>query len=464
MGLIYAVARAAYNLWLHPLRHYPGPRLSAASGIPTVLMILRGQPHKEIANLHDQYGEIVRIGPNELSFVNAEAWENIFDHRKAGQGENVKDPAFAAPFSGNIIGAGRDDHRRMRRLLSHGFSAQKMSEQQPLIRQYIDLLIRRVREVGEQGSKAVDMVSWFNWTTFDIIGDLAFGEPFGCLENSGYHPWVAAIFSAVKVNTWLGLVARYPSLSSSLALFIPKSMKEGAEAHDNLTRLKVDKRLSLKTSRPDFVDAMLSKGDLSMTKEEIYDNAGLLIGAGSETTATALSAATFFLTMHPNVLQKLTQEIRTSFESEDAINIQGVQKLDYMLAVLDETMRLHPPPPVANLRQACPGGTRIGVWHWAMFRNPNNFLLPNSFIPERWLGDKRFINDNKQSFQPFSYGPRNCIGKNLAYVEMRIIMARLIWNFDMFLAEESCDWLEKEEVYTLWHKGPLYVKMKPRLI
>jgi hypothetical protein len=55
--------------------------------------------------------------------------------------------------------------------------------------------------------------------------------------------------------------------------------------------------------------------------------------------------------------------------------------------------------------------TRIGVWHWAMFRNANNFLLPNSFIPERWLGDKRFVNDNKQSFQPFSYGPRNCIGK-----------------------------------------------------
>lgn len=98
----------------------------------------------------------------------------------------------------------------------------------------------------------------------------------------------------------------------------------------------------------------------SMTTKEIYENAGLLIGAGSETTATALTAATYFLTTHPDVLQKLTHEIRTSFQSEDEITIQGVQKLDYMLAVLDETMRLHPPSPVANLRQACSDGVEVG--------------------------------------------------------------------------------------------------------
>lgn len=96
-----------------------------------------------------------------------------------------------------------------------------------------------------------------------------------------------------------------------------------------------------------------------MSREEIYENASLLIGAGSETTATALSAATYLLAMNPEVLAKLVTEVRESFSSESEIDFVSVQKLDYMLAVLDETMRLHPPSPVANLRQVCDGGDVI---------------------------------------------------------------------------------------------------------
>ncbi|KAJ0295616.1 hypothetical protein Brms1b_013766, partial [Colletotrichum noveboracense] len=121
-------------------------------------------------------------------------------------------------------------------------------------------------------------------------------------------------------------------------------------------------------------------------------------------------------------LVKLVTEVRESFSSEGDIDFVSVQKLDYMLAVLDETLRLHPPSPNANLRRVCDGGdvicdkfvphgTSIDVWHYAIFRDPRNFDLPDSFIPERWLGDKRFVNDNKDALQPFSFGPRNCIGK-----------------------------------------------------
>lgn len=96
-----------------------------------------------------------------------------------------------------------------------------------------------------------------------------------------------------------------------------------------------------------------------MSRAEIYDNANLLIGAGSETTATALSAATYLLAMNPEVLGRLGAEVRGSFSSESQIDFVSVQKLDYMLAVLDETLRLHPPSPVANLRRVCDGGDVI---------------------------------------------------------------------------------------------------------
>lgn len=96
-----------------------------------------------------------------------------------------------------------------------------------------------------------------------------------------------------------------------------------------------------------------------MSREEIYDNANLLIRAGSETTATALSAATYLLAMNPEVLARLVTEVRGSFSSETEIDFVSVQKLDYMLAVLDETLRLHPPSPNANLRRVCDGGDVI---------------------------------------------------------------------------------------------------------
>ncbi|KAK2596439.1 hypothetical protein N8I77_013329 [Diaporthe amygdali] len=465
-------------------RRYQGPKLAAASDLYYARMVVTGRPHERIAALHAQYGPVVRIAPTQLSFTDPSAWRDTFGHRRQGQAEHPKDPIFHAPFRGNIIGAERDDHRRFRRLLSHGFSAQAMMNQQPLITQYVDLLMQQLHENCGGGSRKLHMTSWYNWCTFNIISHLAFGEPFGCLQNSNYRPWVSAIFGAVKQNALLGLIGRYALLAPLLKLLIPQS------AHLNLTHAKVDKRLALTAPRPDFIDAMTMKGDLpslallferlrpsasnyaqTMSREEIYDNANLLIGAGSETTATALSAATYLLAMNPRVLAKLTTEVRESLSSEGQIDFVSVQKLDYMLAVLDETLRLHPPSPNANLRRVCDGGdvvcdhfvphgTSIGVWHYAIFRDPNN--CPDSFIPERWLGDPRFVNDKRDALQPFSYGPRNCIGKNLAYVEMRVIPARLLWNFDLTIAEDSRNWQEQEEVYTLWLKGDLNRYLIPK--
>lgn len=147
-----------------------------------------------------------------------------------------------------------------------------------------------------------------------------------------------------------------------------------------------------------------------------------MIIAGSETTATALSGVTFLLGTHPEILAKLTEEVRSGFSSEDEITLLSVQKLKYMLAVLDETLRVYPPAPGPTPRVVpaggnvicdrwLPEGTVVSMWQWAMFRSPKNFTRPGAFIPERWLGDERFLGDSKEALQPFSFGPRNCIGK-----------------------------------------------------
>ena len=108
-----------------------------------------------------------------------------------------------------------------------------------------------------------------------------------------------------------------------------------------------------------------------------------------------------------------------------------------------------------------PGGTSVSVSHWSCYHSADNFLDPYKFVPERWLGDERYIDDNKRALQPFSLGPRNCLGTNLAYAEMRVILARLLWNFDIELCEESNNWAEGIKVFMIYQRPPLRVKLTP---
>jgi hypothetical protein len=100
-----------------------------------------------------------------------------------------------------------------------------------------------------------------------------------------------------------------------------------------------------------------------MSHTEIVDTSVLLTTAGSETTATTLAATTFFLGSHPDVLEKLKAEVRSAFKSEGEIDLNSVQNLKYMLAVLKESMRVYPPVPIALARKSPPGGSQIAGKH-----------------------------------------------------------------------------------------------------
>lgn len=118
--------------------------------------------------------------------------------------------------------------------------------------------------------------------------------------------------------------------------------------------------------------------------------------------------------------------------------------------------------------------------HYASYRSSSNFTFPHAFLPERWLGlDSRFEQDKKDVLQPFSLGPRNCLGKkyvlsttiqtdiltmfyySLAYCEIRLILCKLLYHFDLTLCPESSTWTN-QKVYFLWDKPPLMVTLKDR--
>lgn len=338
------ILRSVYYAFLHPLAKVPGPKLYAFSDLPYLYHLMRGEWQRKLKQLHDQYGPVVRYTTDNVSFTTPGAWKTIYGHRSAGQESFHKDPTFYRKTNSghpHIIVANDADHRRQRRLLTHAFSEKALRGQEHLIKHYVDLFIAKLHDKARRGEQA-DLVQWYNFTTFDLIGDLAFGEPFGCLASGGYHPWVAMIFENIKMSVFHEAIQRHPALKRLVSLFVPARLVRSRKEHAALSEQTAKRRLEGgNVERGDFMSYILRHNDeKGMTLGEIVENAGVLIIAGSETTATQLSGTTFHLLRNRDTYERLVKEVRASFESEDDITLLGVNGLEYMNAVFEEGFRM----------------------------------------------------------------------------------------------------------------------------
>lgn len=273
----------------------------------------------------------------------------------------------------------REGHARVRKVLAHGFSAKSLQEQEPVIREHVDLFMQKLKDIttttstfpDNAGGASLDIVAWFNFLIFDLIGALSFGSSLGCLETSRLHPWVQAVFDATTMYGKRMMVQWYspsPFLSAwigwAIGLSAPHSKQQDFAAK------QVEKRLAMEDSveRKDFVGAMYraegtKDGLKKVSREEIVYNMRLIMLAGSESTATALAGTVFCLATHPGVQRKLAQEVRGVFKSEEEMDIWSAQKLKYLGAVLNEAMRVLPPASLSMPRVCQDGGDTIcGRW------------------------------------------------------------------------------------------------------
>ncbi|QKX57275.1 uncharacterized protein TRUGW13939_04386 [Talaromyces rugulosus] len=473
MIISYVLSKAIHNVFLHPLSRFPGPLSHAASRVPYFWRSIRGTLPFDMLEMHKKYGDIVRVAPDELAFSHPDAWNEIMGHRQ-GALEMEKASWFYRPIEEDplhIVNESREQHGRLRRQMAHGFSEKALRDQEPLIRGYVNLLLQRLRE-NSQGGQPVVLSDWYNYTTFDIIGDLAFGESFGCLEGSVYDNWIKGIFAAGRIGTILQGLAFVPWLKRLLMLIVPKSVQEARNTHKKLTEAKMSRRMATVDGRPDIVDGLLKrKEELSLSVHELISNAEILIIGGSETTASLLSGVTYLLLESPEAYRQLVNEVRSTFEDQNDITLVTVNKLTYMLACLDEGMRMY--PPIANglprvvpkggaqvLGEWIPENTYVAVHQWALYHREKYFMEPNTFHPERFLSSPKFSTDRRDALRPFHTGPRNCLGRNLAYSEMRLILALITFNFDLEISDDSHDWI-KQKNFLMWQKGPLKVHLKP---
>ncbi|KAK8119161.1 Cytochrome P450 monooxygenase alt3 [Apiospora kogelbergensis] len=485
--VLYLLSRAVYNVFLHPLRSYPGPKLWAASRLPWVLTSLRGELAWSLLALHEQYGPVVRIAPDELSYTGTgDAWKKIYGRRGADEfpkcldGRAIAGPNVRKAAADGIISAPHEKHARLRRAVAPAFSERALREQEGFLQLYTGKLMAQLRrccravDKEDDGSGPQDMMRWFNLFTFDVMSDLAFGQAVGCLDNAD-QPWLQILGARTKSIVWYQVLIYY-GLDRWAVLLTPKSMMEARQKHVAMTTSKVTRRIQQSNQdRKDFISYILqNKGEETLTNRELVMMASSFIVAGSGTSASALAGITFLLCRNPDKYQKLCDEIRTAFASEADITLESTSRLGYLKAAIEEGLRLYPPSPSTFPRfvqgkgeeiegKWVPGGTAVGVHQFSAGRSSLNFKDAKAFIPERWLPppeSSEYANDIRAAVQPFSYGPRNCIGVNMAYAEMRVLLAHLLWNFDVELTDGTSRWIDEQKTWLVWHKIPMMMNLK----
>ncbi|KAI9710156.1 MAG: hypothetical protein M1820_002958 [Bogoriella megaspora] len=481
LTIFYCGVKGVYNVYWHPLSHIPGPPLFALSRIPYAYCHVNGKLATTFHALHKKYGPVVRTAPNELSFIEPEALTKIHAERKKFC------PVFRKNYdtfnetdnqiSNSVFLAGHEDHARMRKVINPAFSDRALRDQEPRMQHLVQKLILHLDEQSKKGG-ATDLNRWYNYIAFDVIADITFGEPFNTLEDATYQPWINLIGKTWKAITLASAIKSVAPPLHMIRKMLPTAWILQKEVNKfNLVLNRVKEKIAIGATDQKDLLSLVIKSNCAKEKtegeklatEEIISNNTLFVAAGTETVTTLLSSLTYLLTRHPQIMDRLVKEIRGSFQDEASMTIDSLAKMDYLYACIREALRLFPPIPEGLPRVVpsegenisgykIPGGTFVQVSTFAAVRSKTNFVEPDSFIPERWLKkDPRYLGDKLEVSQPFSVGPRNCVGQNIGLAEMRLVMARVLWRFDLQCPLKG-EWMDQPS-YLLWEKKPLPIEL-----
>ncbi|KAI0418819.1 isotrichodermin C-15 hydroxylase [Xylaria grammica] len=461
--LIYAVGLVVYRVFFHPLAKYPGPLLAKITDAYQLYHAWKGDRHLEFWRNHERYGKIVRFGPNSLSFNSNGALKDIYGF-KANVRKAAFYDAFAHPVPNTHNTRDKHVHARKRRVLSQAFSDSAMKEMERYILANVRSFCEQIGLGASNDHKGwtvpKNMADWCNYLAMDILGDLSFGKAFHMLEQPDNRYALELVSLATTRHLICGTMRLVEKLSLDKVLF--RKIATGRAKYMAYSKAQLTERTKLgdDTDRRDFFYHLLKARDpetgQGFAMPELWGESNLLIIAGSDTTSTAMAATLFYLVRNPQALQKASEEVRAKFSDVEEIT-QGSQlnACTYLRACVDEAMRMSPSVGGIAPREVLPGGITIdgesvpagvvvGTPHYTIHHNASYYPQPFAYVPERWIAGSsasskmsggsitdRDVALAQSAFCPFSIGPRGCIGKGLAYIELMTTLARVLFLYDL---------------------------------
>ncbi|KAF8748939.1 Cytochrome P450 monooxygenase [Rhizoctonia solani] len=475
---------------------FSGPLAASFSNWWLARSTQSGHHSENIHELHEKYGKFVRIGPNHISIADPNALEGVYGH-SSGVLKSEFYEAFRIGRQDDVFTTQKKaSHTTKRKRIANIFSAQNVQAFEPRVRTHVERLCAQLDLRCEQAMKGISGFNWearggqavinmcpqFSYLAFDIISDLSLGIPFGLIEaQKDSIPRALSLVSEKKVQDLpvIRLIAQGSTSSTILGShspllqkvlfycapwYIPDSVARRNMLH--VTRAAVNTRVSRTENGTaaaegdggsenrgvDLLDKLFEVKNTDgspLSREEIDSEALVTIGAGSDTTSNSLSALCYHVASDARIKQKLQEELDSAFAStqkdvNDFASFEEIKNLPYLNACIKEALRLHSTVGI-GLPRVVPTGKTLTV-AGETFKEGSVISVPSyttnrsnvwgsdaeMYRPERWLEDGS-ESLNKYYFA-FSTGPRACIGRNLAHMDMMLSSAAFFRRYDVDLA------------------------------
>ncbi|KAH9417630.1 Cytochrome P450 3A4 [Dermatophagoides pteronyssinus] len=430
-------------------------------------------PHKPIALLHQnyirRYGKFFGMYQGRkpiLCIADPVIIKRILVQDFPMFRNRIKQTVRHKIFAQNLVNARDEAWKRIRSILSPMFTSSKMKKMESMIDQCADSMIHVLDNFAKKQESFLVHNVMGNFT-MDVIAKCAFAT-----DTNAHND---------KENIFIFFM----DMSSHV---IQQRRKNESKQHEDMLELMIraehgkdksfekDDKFDSHHVNQDEEEIQQEKkifqeiiGSKFLNEEEIIAQSMIFLLAGYETTASTLTFCIYELAKHPEVQNKLYDEIKTI---GDSLDLNNLMKLPYLDAVISETLRKHPPA-LALGREAMEEyhipeynftiekNQALIIPVYAIHHDPQYYPDPETFNPDRFLPENR-QNIIPYTYLPFGGGPRNCIGMRFALSEAKLGLANILKNFIIVSTDKTCDKLNVEKSFFLMKTTPIYVGVKKR--
>ncbi|MCJ1466156.1 hypothetical protein MMC07_004775 [Pseudocyphellaria aurata] len=439
------------------LRRVPGPLLARFSNLWKLSAAWNQDMPRRNMEAHHKYGPVVRIGHNTVSVSDPSALTSVYSFQ--AWDKSAFYPIVEALYKGKPVPnmfttRSTNYHSRLKRSSANAYSMTSLRDLEPYINSCIELLLKRISEVTESGRKPLNTSVWLQYFAYDVLGEVNFSQKLGFLETgTDVASSVAAIDGLLQ---YLSIVGQMPWLHNFLL--------GNPLMHKLIPQLEKSNEIQNRQEDPDdarrdILARFLEVHNKDPSKFTFTEMLGLTttnLIAGSGTTSVALRAVLYYLCRNPMAYKKLKDEILDSeaaSEISKPITYAEASKLEYLSAVINETLRVHAstgfilermvPKGGATISDVyLPEGTVVGLNTWVLHHDKTIFGEDaDVYRPERWIeSSPDQLKEMKRCMIAFGTGPRACIGKNIAMMEMCKVIPELVRAYDWKLAHPEREW------------------------